>query len=83
MGEAEVMDSPEIESVLQVLAQSEGKQYLPDLVVCEKSVNLDPDLYKRQPTIHENFNSYVLSSGRYKQLCKRLAFNLSTPSQLP
>ena len=83
VGEAEVKDSPEIESVLQVLAQSEGKQYLPDLVVCEKSVNLDPDLYKRQLTIHENFSSYVLSSGRYKQLCKRLAFNLSTPLQIP
>ena len=83
VGEAEFKDSSEIESVLQVLAQSEGKQYLPDLVVCEKSVNLDPDLYKRQQTIHENFSSYVLSSGRYKQLCKRLAFNLSTPLQLP
>jgi hypothetical protein len=83
VGEAEFKDFPEIESVLQVLAQSEGKKYLPDLVVCEKFVNLDPDLYKRQLTIHESFSSYVLSSGRYKQLCKRLAFNLSTPLQLP
>ena len=83
LGEAEFKDSPEIESVLQVLAQSEGKQYLPDLVVCEKFVNLDPDLYKRQLTIHENLCSYVLSSGRYKQLCKRFALNLSTPLQIP
>ena len=83
VGEAEFKDSPEIESVLQVLGQSEGKQYLPDLVICEKSVNLDPDLYKRQITIHENFISYVLSSGRYKQLCKRLASNLSSPLQIP
>ena len=83
VGEAEFKNSQEIESVLQVLSQSEGKQYLPDLVICENSVNLDPNLYKRQLTIHENFSSYVLSSGRYKQLCKRLAFNLSTPLQIP
>ena len=83
VGETEFKDSPEIESILQVLAQSEGKKYLPDLVVCEKSVNLDPDLYKRQLTMHKNFSSYVLSSGRYKQLCKRLACNLSTSLQIP
>lgn len=83
VGEAEFKNSQEIESVLQVLSQSEGKQYLPDLVICEKSVKLDSNLYRRHLTIKENFSSFVLSSGHNQQLCKRLAFNLSTPLQIP
>lgn len=75
--ETEFKDTEQIEHTINIVTMSKAKEYLPDLIVSGKILNLDPVIYQLSPLSTETFNSYLFMGGKYKQTCKRLISYLS------